>query len=79
MADLNLWIESAHLSSEGKEFHIMGAAKENKRCPNVFVRRLGIHRNPLSEEECKFICVNRLRVDQTSKWETSLKERVTDN
>ena len=28
-----------------------GAAKENERCANVFVRSLGIHRIPLSEEE----------------------------
>ena len=37
-ADLNFWIESVYLSSEGKEFHIVWAAKENERCPNVVVR-----------------------------------------
>ena len=40
---------------EGKEFHIVGAAKENERCPNSFVRSLGIHMIPLSEEERKFL------------------------
>ena len=33
----------------------MGAAKENERCPNVFVRSLGIHKILLSEEERKFL------------------------
>ena len=33
----------------------MGAAKENERCPNVFVRSVGIHRILLSEEERKFL------------------------
>ena len=33
----------------------MGAAKENERCPNVFVRRLGMHSILLSEEERKFL------------------------
>ena len=42
------------LISEGKEFHIVGAAKENERCLNVLVRSLGIHKIPLSEEERKF-------------------------
>ena len=37
-------------SSEGKEFHIVGPAKENERCPNFFVRSLGIHRIPSSED-----------------------------
>ena len=32
-----------------------GGAKENERCPNVFVHSLGIHRIPLSEEGRKFI------------------------
>ena len=54
-ANLNFWIESVCLSSEGKEFHIVGAAKENKRYPNVFVRSLGIHNIPLSEEGRKFL------------------------
>ena len=54
-ADLNLWIESVCLSSEGTEFHIVGAAKENERCQNVFVRSLGIHKILLSEEELKFL------------------------
>ena len=31
----------------------MGAAKENERCPNVFVHSLGIHKILLSEEERK--------------------------
>ena len=53
-ANLNFWIESVCLSSEGKEFHIAGAAKENERCPNVFVHSLGIH-ILLSEEERKFL------------------------
>ena len=53
--DLNFYIKSVCLISEGKEFHIVGAAKENKQCPNVFVRSLGVHRNPLSEEERKFL------------------------
>ena len=53
-ANLNFWIESVCLSSEGKEFHIVGAEKENERCPNVFVHSLGIHRIQLSEEERKF-------------------------
>ena len=43
------------LSSEGNQFHIVGAAKENEPCPNVFVRSLGIHKFPLSEEERKFL------------------------
>ena len=43
------------MSSEGKELLIVGAAKENERCPNVFVRSLWIHRIPLSEEERKFL------------------------
>ena len=29
-----------------------GAAKENERCPNVFVRSLGTNIIALSEEEC---------------------------
>ena len=33
----------------------MGAAKENERCPNVFVRSFGIHRILLSEDERKFL------------------------
>ena len=33
----------------------MGAAKENERCPNVFVRSLWIHKIQLSEEERKFL------------------------
>ena len=33
----------------------MGAAKENERCPNVFVRSLGIHKILLLEEERKFL------------------------
>ena len=41
------------LSSEGKELHIVWAAK-NVRCPNIFVHSLGIHRIILSEER-KFI------------------------
>ena len=53
--DLNFWLESVCLSSEGKEFHIVGAAKENERCPNVFVRNLGIHRIPLTEDDRKFL------------------------
>ena len=48
-------MESVYLSSEGKEFHIVGAAKENERCPNVLVRSLGIYKNLLSEEERKFL------------------------
>ena len=31
------------------------AAKENERCPNVFVHSLGVHRILLSEEERKFL------------------------
>ena len=54
-ANLNFWIESVCLSSEGKEFNVVGAAKENEWCPNVFVRGLGIHKILLSEEEHKFI------------------------
>ena len=39
-------------------FHIVGAAKENERCPNIFVCCLGIHRILLAEEEPKFLlCV----------------------
>ena len=41
--NLNFWIESLCLSSEGKEFHTVGAAKLNERCQNVLVRSLGIH------------------------------------
>ena len=41
------------MSYVGKEFHIVGAAKENERCPNVFVRCLGIHAILLSAEERK--------------------------
>ena len=33
----------------------MGVAKENERCPNVFVRSIGIHKILLSEEERKFL------------------------
>ena len=54
-ANLNFWIESVCLSSEGKKFHIVGAAKENERCPNAFVRSLGIHKILISEEEHKFL------------------------
>ena len=54
-ANLNFWIESVCLSSEDKEFHIVGAAKENERCPNVFFRSLGINKIILSEEEHKFL------------------------
>ena len=54
-ANLDFWIESVCLSSVCKEFHIVGAAKENERCPNVFVRNLGIHRISLSDEERKFL------------------------
>ena len=36
-AVLNLLIESVCMSNEDKEFHIVGAAKENERCPNVLV------------------------------------------
>ena len=32
-----------------------GAAKENERCPNVFVLSLGIHKILLSKEERKFL------------------------
>ena len=32
-----------------------GSAMENERCPNVFVRSLGIHTILLSEEERKFL------------------------
>ena len=49
------WIESVCMSSKGTKFHIVGAAKENERCPNVVVRSLGIDRILLSEEECKFL------------------------
>ena len=42
------------MSSEGKEYQIVGAAKENERRPNVFVRSLRIHIIPLSEEERKY-------------------------
>ena len=54
-ANINFWIESVCLSSEGKEFHIVGAAKENERCPNDFVRSLRIYTILLSEEERKFL------------------------
>ena len=54
-ADLSLWIETVCLSFLGKEFHIVGAVKENERCPNVFVRSLWIHRIPLSGEERKCV------------------------
>ena len=47
--------ESVCLSSKGKEFHIVGPAKENERCPNVFVRSLVMHRILLSEEGHKFL------------------------
>ena len=43
------------LSSEGKEFHIVGTANENERCPKVFVCSLGIHRNLLPQDEIKFL------------------------
>ena len=43
------------LSSEGKKFQVVGAEKENERCPNVFVRSLEIHEIILSEEERKFL------------------------
>ena len=48
-ADINFWIESVCLSSESKEFHIVGAAKENESCKNVHVSSLGIHIIILSE------------------------------
>ena len=48
-------------------FHIVEAAEENERWPNVFARSLGIHRILLSEEERKNFLVCRLRVDETSK------------
>ena len=55
--DLNLLIESVCLSSVVTEFHIERSAKENERCPNVFVRSLGIHRIPLSEKNVNFFWV----------------------
>ena len=48
-------MESVCLSFVGKDFHIVVAAKENERCPNVFVHSLGIHKILLSEEEHKFL------------------------
>ena len=54
-AELNVTTQSVYLSSEGKEFHIVGAAKENERCPNVFVRSLWMHKILMSEEERKFL------------------------
>ena len=60
-------MESVCLSSEGKEFHIVEAAKEDERCPNVFACSLGIHKILLSEEERIFIFLCELRVDQTSR------------
>ena len=54
-ADFIFGRESVCLSSVGKEFHILGAAIENERYPNIFVRSLGIHKILLSEEECKFL------------------------
>ena len=48
-------MESVCLVSDGKEFHTVGTAKENDRCPDVFVRRLGMHGIQLSEEERTFL------------------------
>ena len=49
-------MESVCQSSEGKEFKFfVWASKENERCPNVFVRSLGMHKILLSEEERKFL------------------------
>ena len=48
-------MESVCLSSEGKEFHIVVADKENEECPNVFVRSFGIRTILLLDEELKFI------------------------
>ena len=61
--DIKFMVESVHLSSEGKEFHTVRAAKENERCQNVFIRILGIHKILLPEEERKFL----LGVDTESK------------
>ena len=61
------------LSSVDKEFHIVGAAKENERCKNVFVRRLELHRIFCQKSRINFLWVCRLRIDPTSKEETSLK------
>ena len=54
-ANLNFWIESVCLCSEGEEFHIVGAANENERYQNVFVCSLRKHEILLSEEERKCI------------------------
>ena len=54
-ADINFWIESVCPSSVDKEFHIVGAAKENERCPNAFVCSLGIHGILLSEAACEYL------------------------
>ena len=39
----------------GQKNPYCGAAKENKRCPNVLVRSLGINKILLPEEERKFL------------------------
>ena len=61
-----LYIKSVCLSLEGKEFHIVGAAKENEQCQNVFVHSLGILGMLLSEDH-QFFWVRRLRLDRTSE------------
>ena len=53
--------------SEGKEFHIVWAAKENERCPNVFVRSLGYIKFYYQKKSVNFFWVCTLRVNQTSK------------
>ena len=66
-ADLNFRIESVCKSYEGEELHIVGSAKEDERCANVFVRNLWIHRILLSYENRKFPLGLSLRVNQISK------------
>ena len=74
-ADLNFWIESVCLSSEGTEFHIVGAEKENERCPNVFVRSFGYIEFYCQKKSVDFIFVCTLGVDHTCKLETNLKRK----
>ena len=66
-ANIYLWMESVCLCLEGKEFNIMGAAKENERFPNVFVRSLGHIKFHCQKKSVNFFWVCTQKVIQTSK------------
>ena len=55
-------------------FTYCGVVIENERCPNAYVRSLG-YIEFYCHKIVNFFWVCRLRVDQTSKWETSLQRK----